>query len=98
MAKKVIHVNRQFIAFNAKLGKPVLPCYIIREGSKPGVYGFAFKAKGTVEGIDPRKRPPLKCGARAWLETNSEVEVIGAMDFKKADALRKKYRKQLEGK
>ena len=98
MTKKVIHVNRQFIAFNAKIDKPVLPCYIVREGSKPSVYGFAVKVNGPSELIDPRKHKQLKCGARAWIETNDGVEVIGAMDFKKADALRKRYRKQLESK
>src|SRR3546814_15914966 len=89
--KKIIHVNRQFIAFNARYGKPVLPCYIVREGSKPSIYGYAVKCKGPFELVDPRKREQLSCGARAWIETTGEVEITEPMTFKEADKLRKKY-------
>ena len=93
MSKKIIHVNRAFIAFNTKYGKPVLPCYIVREGSKPSVYGFAIKTKGPCLLIDPRKRKQLSCGARAWIETNGEVVITNPMSFQEADKLRKKYSK-----
>lgn len=96
MAKKIIHVNRQFIAFNARYGKPVLPCYIVREGSKPSIYGFGIKCKSGFELVDPRFRKQLKCGARSWIETDGEVEITEPMSFQKADALRKKYDSELK--
>lgn len=92
--KTIIHVNRGFIGFNAKAGKPVLPTYIIREGSKKVTYGYAFKATGPLHGIDPRKQKQLHCGARAWLETDHPVEIIGAMTFQDANELREKHLKQ----
>lgn len=95
MTKKIIHVNRAFIAFNVKYGEPVLPCYIIREGSKL-TYGFAVKCNGPFELIDPRTHNQLKCGARAWIETTGDLKITNPMPFQKADALRKKYKAKLE--
>ena len=93
MAKKrktIIHVNRQHIAFNAKVGKPVLPTYIVRQGSKT-TYCHAFKALGPLESADPRTRPPLSCGARAWLETEHEVVFTDPMTFKEAKTLKEGF-------
>lgn len=87
--RTIVHVNRQYIAFNAKHGKPVLPTYIIRRGSQPPVYAHAFKMIGTLEGIDPREKSQLKCGARAWLETTDQVIPVEPMTWKEAEAIRK---------
>lgn len=96
MAKKIIHVNRQFIAFNARYGEPVLPCYIVREGTKPSVYGYGVKCNSSFELVDPRQRNQLKCGARAWIETQGDVDITDPMTFQQADKLRKKYKKLME--
>lgn len=88
--KTIIHVNRQYIAFNAKVGKPVLPTYIVRQGSKI-TYCHAFKVLGPLESADPRVRPQLKCGARAWLETEHEVEFTDPMTFNEARILKEEY-------
>jgi hypothetical protein len=84
--KSIIHVNRQNIARNIKLGKSVFPTYIVRQGNK-SYYGFAVKIDGPCTMIDPRKNPPLKCGARAWIETESPVKITGRMSYKEAMAL-----------
>jgi hypothetical protein len=93
--KTIIHVNRQFIAFNAKAGEPVLPTYIIRRGSK-ATYGHAFETKGLLVGIDPRKKRQLKCGARAWLETDGPVKITGAMTYQDAIKIKEKYLRKHE--
>lgn len=93
MAKKtktIIHVNRQHIAFNAKVGKPVLPTYIVRQGSKT-TYCHAFKVLGPLESADPRVRRPLSCGARAWLETEHKVEFTDPMTFHETKNLKEEY-------
>lgn len=78
--KTVIHVNRQMIAKNAKLEEPKYPTYIVRRGNK-SIYGYAVKIDGPSVLVDPRKHKPLKCGARAWIETDSKVTVIGSMPY-----------------
>lgn len=87
----VIHVNRQVIAFNAKHGKPVLPPYIVRRGSRPSVYGFGVEITGKTTLVDPRRHKPLKCGARAWISTEGPVKIIDPMSFREVEALRKKH-------
>ena len=94
--KKIIHVNRSFIGFNTKYGKSVLPCYIVREGSKPSIYGFSVDIKGPCQLIDSREKSQLNCGARAWMETDSEVIIVDAMNFQEANDLRKKYQLELD--
>lgn len=77
---KIIHVNRQHIAMNAKDG-----------GNRP-VYTIKFKNKvryaREVIINGPSKLvydgTQLKCGARAWIETDSEIELIDEMDFQNA--------------
>ena len=86
----IIHVNRQFIAFNTKYGSPVLPTYIVRHGTKV-TYAHGVRFTGIMEFVDPRKHPPLACGARAWASCTGAVECIESMSFKEANALRKKY-------
>lgn len=84
----VIRVNRQFIAYNARIGDPVLPTYIVRKPGRAPIYCYGFEIKGGLTGIDPRRRAPLKCGARAWLETEADVRCTGGMTFAKAVRLK----------
>lgn len=95
--RAVIHVNRQFIAINAKLGKPVLPVYTAKlngPNSKP-VYAYSIKFNGPGELADPRTNSQLSCGARAWIEVEGELRIIGPMTFAEADKLRKRVSARL---
>lgn len=96
MSRKIIHVNRQYIAFNAKAGDVILPTYIVREGNKRPIYAFGVNIRGPVTLVDTRnlQKQQLKCGARAWIETDSEIEYIGAMDFQTAEKIRKEYKNE----
>lgn len=77
---KIIHVNRQHIAMNAKDG-----------GNRP-VYTIKYKGKTMyareVSILGPSKLvyngKQLNCGARAWIETYSDINLIDPMDYKTA--------------
>lgn len=67
---KIIHINRNIIQRNSKNGTTEPVCRV-QEGKKV-TYGM------TVEILGPSKmvyRPddPLPCGAKLWIETDSEV-------------------------
>lgn len=78
--KSIIHVNRQFIAMNAKdgLNRPV---YTIKNGRKT-------RYAREIEILGPSKLiyngTQLSCGARAWIETDAELKLIDEMNFKEA--------------
>jgi len=76
---KIIHINRNVIQSNAKHGlkKPVCR---VQEGS--GVrYCMEVDIKGPSKMVyNPEN--PLKCGAKLWIETESELVLIGELDAK----------------
>lgn len=81
---KIIHVNRQFIAKNAKDGKN-RPVYTMKQDGR----GVARYAREVV--INGPSRlvyggSQLSCGARAWIEVEDHIEVImiDEMSFKDA--------------
>lgn len=80
MAKHIIHVNRQHIAMNAKDNKN-RPVYTIKTGSKTR-YAREVIIKGPSRMVYNGQQ--LKCGARAWIETDSDVELVDEMTFKQA--------------
>jgi len=85
----IIHVNRQFIAFNTKYGS-ILPTYIVRKNNK-SYYAYSVEINGPSYFVDPRRHKPLNCGARAWMETTSEVIMTGAMTYQEAIKLKSEY-------
>jgi hypothetical protein len=70
--KTIIHVNQHVIKANAKNGTtdPVLTVKTYKENR----YAHAVDIKGPSTVVySPDK--PLSCGARVWIETQSEVEI-----------------------
>jgi hypothetical protein len=70
--KTIIHVNQHVIKANAKSGKqdPVLTI----KTYKSNTYANEVTIKGDSKVVySPDK--PLSCGAKVWIETNSQVEV-----------------------
>ena len=68
--KKRIHVNMHVIRRNHKTGErePVLTC----KTSKSNDYYYEIDVKGPCRIVySPDK--PLPCGARVWIETESEI-------------------------
>lgn len=70
--KTIIHVNQHVVKANAKNGTtdPVLTVKTYKENR----YAHAVDIKGPSTVVySPDK--PLSCGARVWIETQSEVEI-----------------------
>lgn len=68
--KTIIHVNQHVIKSNAKHGKkdPVLTV----KSYKSNIYAHEVEIKGPSRIVySPDK--PLSCGAKVWIETESEV-------------------------
>lgn len=78
--KSIIHVNRQHIAMNAKDGGD-RPVYTIKLGKKV-VYAKEVEILGPSKLVYSGDQ--LKCGARAWIETDAPLNCINQMTFKEA--------------
>ena len=76
----IIHVNRQFIAMNAKDGGN-RPVYTIKQG-RTTTYADEVIINGPSKMVYNGKQ--LSCGARAWIETDAELTLIGACSFSEA--------------
>lgn len=83
MAKAIIHVNRSLIAKNAKDGGN-RPVFTIKRSGKT-TYCRDFVAHGPLRGVGTKGQ--LGCGARAWLETEGEIEMIDPMTWREVKAL-----------
>lgn len=71
--KKIVHVNQHIIKSNSKTGAqaPVLTV----KTYKTNAYGHEIEINGPCKIIySPDK--PLSCGAKVWLETESDVKII----------------------
>lgn len=71
--KTIIHVNQHVIKKNAKEGtnNPVLTV----KTYKTNTYAHEVLVKGESRLVYSADKP-LSCGARVWLETEAEVEVV----------------------
>jgi len=76
----IIHVNRQHIAMNAKDGGN-RPVYTIKNRGTTR-YAREVKIQGPSRLVYDGRQ--LKCGARAWIETDADVELVDEMSFAEA--------------
>ena len=77
---KIIHVNRQHIAMNAKDGRN-RPVYTIKDKGKT-LYAREVVINGPSKLVYNGEQ--LNCGARAWIETDSDIQLVDEMTFKEA--------------
>ena len=71
--KTIIHVNQHAVKANSKNGtnEPVLTV----KTYKSNTYASEVVIKGDSKVVySPDK--PLSCGAKVWIETNSQVEIV----------------------
>ena len=76
--KKRIHVNQHVIRRNAKTGErePVITCKTYKE-NKYGHQVIIKDADGNeVARVIYSPDKPLSCGAKVWVQTELDVEVI----------------------
>jgi len=76
----IIHVNRQFLAQNAKDGGN-RPVYTIKQG-KTITYAEEVIINGPSKLV--YNGTQLSCGARAWIETDADLTLTGACSFSEA--------------
>lgn len=76
--KKVIHVNQHEIRANGK-DKGNRPVITVKQG-KSNIYGheaFICDSLGNaIAKVIYRPDKPLSCGAKCWVETYGEIEII----------------------
>lgn len=71
---KIIHINRNIIQQNNKHGKDEPVCRV--EEGKTVRYCMEVIINGPSRMIyNPKK--PRPCGAKLWIETDADVELIG---------------------
>jgi hypothetical protein len=74
LAKTIIHVNQHVIKRNSRTGERE-PTLTVKQGRK-NTYAHEVSIHGPSKVVySPDK--PLSCGAKVWIETESEVEFIG---------------------
>ena len=72
--KTIIHVNQHNIRYNTKNPDDLKPVLTVKT-YKSNTYANEVIVKGESRIIySPEK--PLSCGARVWIETNDEVEIV----------------------
>lgn len=75
---KFIHVNVNVIRWNKKHNTTLPPCRV-QEGSKSR-YSKEVVINGPSHMVySPEK--PLPCGAKLWIETDSDVDLIGEVTY-----------------
>jgi len=72
----IIHVNRQHIAMNAKDGGN-RPVYTIKLNNGTTRYAREVEILGHSRLVYDGRQ--LSCGARAWSETNAELNLVDEM-------------------
>jgi hypothetical protein len=78
--KTIIHVNQHVIKSN-RIHKENEPVLTVKQG-KNNTYGHEVIVDGPSKVIySPDK--PLSCGARVWIETESNVTIIGAKKYER---------------
>ena len=76
---KYIHINRNIIQQNEKHDRE-LPVCRVQEGSKAR-YGRAVEIHGPSKMVY-RPEKPLSCGAKLWIETDSEITIEDECTYK----------------
>jgi len=73
--KTYIHVNQHKIRLNSKLEAADRVPVLTIKNYKDNIYAFEAEIKGDCK-IVYRPDKPLSCGAKVWIETESEVIII----------------------
>lgn len=81
MIPHIIHVNRQHISMNAKDGHN-RPVYTIKLNTGQLRYAREVEILGPSRMVYNGSQ--LACGARAWIETHADLNLIDEMSFQEA--------------
>ena len=77
--KTIIHVNQHIIKRNTKTGgtEPCLTVKTYKDNRYAQEAIILDKDGNEVARVVYRPNKPLSCGARCWIETTGDVEVVG---------------------
>ena len=79
--RHIIHVNKQFIAMNAKDGGN-RPVFTVKHRDGKTYYGRNVHMTGPASFINDGRQ--LSCGARVWCETEHDIVIDEQMSFAEA--------------
>jgi len=88
----IIHVNKNHVSKNNKYGEVVIPTYVIRYSARKTSYTWAVDILGKSTLADPRNNKPLKCGAKNWIVTQSDIVLHGEFSYDEVVDMEKKYK------
>ena len=91
--KRIIHVNAQLIRQNAKNGT-TFPVCRVEEGTKARYCSEVIINGPSKMVYSPDK--PRVCGARLWIETEADVELVNETTFSEIRAAKKEGKTCLE--
>ena len=76
--KKISHVNQHVIKSNSKKGEnePVLTCKTYKENRYASEVEILDKDGEVVAKVIYRPNNPLSCGAKVWIETNNDINIL----------------------
>ena len=76
--KKIIHINQHVIRKNSKTGErnPVITCKTYKDNRYASDLIIKDDSGNEVARVIYSPDKPLSCGAKVWIETNNEIEII----------------------
>ena len=84
MKPHIIHVNRQHISLNAKDGRN-RPVYTVKLNNGQTRYAREVIINGPSRMV--YNGTQLRCGARAWIETEADLTLVDEMSFAEANSV-----------
>lgn len=77
----LIHVNQYVIRHNKKYDNTLPACRVQDKKSGKSTYCMEVIINGPSRMVY-RPADPLSCGAKLWIETESEVTLVGEVNYK----------------
>ena len=76
--KKIIHINQHIIRKNSKTGErnPVITCKTYKDNTYANSVIIKDASGDDVARVIYSPDKPLSCGAKVWIETNNEIEIL----------------------
>jgi hypothetical protein len=75
--KTIIHVNQHNIKANLKgINKPVITCKTYKSNNYANNVNILDENGKVVATIKYSPNNPLSCGAKVWIETKNEIQII----------------------
>lgn len=76
--KKIIHINQHVIKKNSRTGErnPVITCKTYKDNRYANSVIIKDDLGNDVARVIYSPDKPLSCGAKVWIETDNEIEIL----------------------